>query len=92
MISLKSIEVQKCPLSFKINRLVENFVRDKTWIKRIGSKEGRGRIVFYNYYYSNVSSFFFFLSPFSLSFSLLKEEKAGYKVNSIRGLLTASTN
>lgn len=89
MISLKSIEVQKCPLSFKINRLVENFVRDKTWIKRIGSKEGR--IVFYNYYYSNVSSFFF-LSPFSLSFSLLKEEKAGYKVNSIRGLLTASTN
>lgn len=91
MISLKSIEVQKYPLSFKINRLVENFVRDKTWIKRIGSKEGRGRIVFYNYYYSNVSSFFFF-SPFSLSFSLLKEEKAGYKVNSIRGLLTASTN
>lgn len=91
MISLKSIEVQKYPLSFKINRLVENFVRDKTWIKRIGSKEGRGRIVFYNYYYSNVSSFFF-LSPFSLSFSLLKEEKAGYKVNSIRGLLTASTN
>lgn len=69
MISLKSIEVQKYPLSFKINRLVENFVRDKTWIKRIGSKEERGRIVFYNYYYSNVSSFFFPLPFLSLFFA-----------------------
>lgn len=61
----------------KMNRLVKNFVRDA------------GEIVLYNYYHFNVS---FFFSPSLLSTSFKEEEKAGYKVNSIRGLLTTFTN